>query len=110
MRGEVSSLNKIAVSTTTTTPGPGRFSRAPAPPPLPPRYSSHCSLFDSVSVATSVSTHDVLNAIDDHFNKLHVDSVMMMMMMMIDFLSFVHCCEIFHLRKGSCTIPHLTYG
>ena len=71
MRGEVNSLNKIAVST------PGCFSRASAPPAPPPplRYSSHCTLFDSVSVAT-VSSY-VLNAIDHHLNKLHVDSVIM---------------------------------
>ncbi len=94
MRGEVNSLNKIAVSTP-----PGCFSRASAlhPSPVPPpRYSSHSALSGSVSVASSVSSY-VLNAIDDHLNKLHVDSVIMM----IKFLSFVPRSNILSPREVS---------
>ena len=67
MRGEVNTLSKLAVST----PPPGRFCRGPAL--LPPRYSSHCSLIDSISVV-AVSRCVV---IDHHLNELHVDSVIM---------------------------------
>ena len=67
MRGEVNSLNKIAVS---TPPGGLRRASAPTSPAQPLRYSSHCTLIGSVAV-TAVSSCS-LSCLDHHLNESHV--------------------------------------